>query len=51
MENQLTVAQVADYLHCHSKTVCRYIKNGKLDAKRIGGKWLIPESEVKKIFE
>ncbi|TDN40243.1 helix-turn-helix domain-containing protein [Hymenobacter sp. UV11] len=41
----LTVAEVAKRLKCHSKTVCKYIEEGKLAAANIGT-WERPQYRV-----
>ncbi|HHT20449.1 MAG TPA: helix-turn-helix domain-containing protein [Tissierellia bacterium] len=40
----LSVSEVAERLGNHEKTVRRYIANGDLQAKKIGGQWRIAES-------
>lgn len=40
----LSVSEVAHKLGNHEKTVRRYIANGDLQAKKIGGQWRIAES-------
>lgn len=40
----LSVAEVAKRLGNHEKTVRRYIANGDLQAKKIGGQWRIAET-------
>lgn len=42
-----TVAEVAEVLRAHPKTVRRWIDEGKLVARRPGRKFLIPEQELK----
>jgi len=47
MEAFLTRKEVADRLRVTPETVSEWVKAGKLTAKRIGKKLLIPESSVK----
>ncbi len=46
MESLLTTRQVADRLGVDTKTVLRYIHQGKLKASRIGRDYRIPESSL-----
>lgn len=41
MENYYTVEQVAKLLSMHTKTIQRYIREGKLHANKIGKSWRI----------
>lgn len=47
----LTVNQVADRLGVHEKTIRRYINNGRLEAKKIGGQWRIEQSAFDKLID
>jgi excisionase family DNA binding protein len=40
-ETYLSVDQIARALAMHPKTIQRYIRNGKLPAKKIGRSWLV----------
>lgn len=44
----LTVKQVAELLQIHWQTVLNYIKNGKLDAVRLGKGYRIPKEAIDK---
>ena len=46
MENLLNIRQVAFILKVHPLTVRRYIKDGKLNAVRVGGNVRIKESQL-----
>lgn len=41
MEKYYTVEQVSDLLSMHPKTIQRYIREGKLQAKKVGKGWRI----------
>jgi len=41
-----SVEKVAGLLGIHQKTVLRYIKEGKLKAKKVGGRWLIHGNDL-----
>lgn len=45
-----SVQEVAEVLNVHEKTVRRYINNGYLEAKKIGGQWRIEEENLEKIL-
>lgn len=47
----LTVEQVAELLQIHWQTVLNYIKNGKLDAVRLGKGYRIPEEAINKFVK
>lgn len=46
IDNVMTVKETADYLHLHPKTVCAYIREGKLRASLCGNRYLIRRSWV-----
>lgn len=46
MENQLTISEAADRLHCSDRTVREYCQQGKIRAKKTVSRWLIDEDEV-----
>ena len=46
---QLDIKQAADLLDVSTKTIRRYIQNGKLKADKIRNIWLIPVEEVDKL--
>ncbi|MAH27441.1 MAG: excisionase [Pseudoalteromonadaceae bacterium] len=39
--------EVAAEFQVNERTVRRWIKDGKLDAMKLGGRWLIAESDIK----
>jgi len=51
--NQLyTVAEVAEYFACSTKTICRWLQNGKLKGIKPGGRdWRIPQSELDRFIK
>jgi excisionase family DNA binding protein len=52
MEKLLKVSEVARKLNVSRHTVLNWIKRGKIKAIRLpGGRYRIPESEVRKIIE
>ena len=49
MENYMyPVAKIEKLLGVHNKTVLRYIKEGKLKAKKVGGRWRIHGNDLSK---
>ena len=46
MDNYLTTGQVAKQLKLHTNTVIRYIRDGKLPARKVGKAYRIKESAV-----
>ncbi len=48
MERLYRVFEVARMLNVSAVAVRKWIKSGKLKAKRIGKLWMIPESELKR---
>lgn len=51
METCYTVEQVAKLLTMHPKTIQRYIREGKLGAKKIGKSWRIFKPELKRFMK
>ena len=45
-----SMKEVATILDVTERTLYSYIKNGKLKAKKIGGKWMITEENLKKFI-
>jgi len=46
MEKLFTVEEAARYLKIHSRTVRRYIKEGRLTASKVGGQWRITADQL-----
>jgi excisionase family DNA binding protein len=47
MERYLyTIEKVAELLDVHKKTILRYIKEGKLKANKVGGRWRIHGNDL-----
>jgi excisionase family DNA binding protein len=46
----LSVQDVAKKLNVHERTIRRYINNGEIEAKRVGGQWRIEEDALDNIF-
>lgn len=44
----LTVAEVAAYLHLHTLTVRRLLKDGTLPAHKVGRQWQIDRAELER---
>jgi excisionase family DNA binding protein len=44
----MTLAEAADYLHCHYSTIYRLVRYGDLPAFRLGGNWRFLRSELEK---
>jgi len=50
MERHYTTREVCEILGIANRTLRRWIKEDKIRAVNIGGRWRIPESEVKRIL-
>jgi len=46
-----TIKEVAKILDISTRTVSSYIKDGKIKAMKIGGKWKIKESDLKEYLD
>ncbi|WP_158606896.1 helix-turn-helix domain-containing protein [Paenibacillus ginsengarvi] len=44
-----TVEQIAGLLELHPRTIRRFIREGKLEAVKVGGEWRIREEDVEKL--
>jgi len=44
----MTVSSLADYLHCHTTTVYRLLRQGKIPGFRIGSDWRFERAEIDK---
>ena len=47
-ESLLTVEEVANYVKLHVETVRRLIREGKIPALRIGGRWRVHKNDLEK---
>lgn len=50
-EKYYTIGEVASKLEVHTKTVRRYIYNGKIQALKVGGQWRIYQSALDRYYE
>ncbi|SKC81155.1 helix-turn-helix domain-containing protein [Maledivibacter halophilus] len=50
-EKYYTIGEVASKLEVHTKTVRRYIYNGKIQALKVGGQWRIYQGALDKYYE
>lgn len=50
MEKLFTVEEVAQVLDVHTRTVRRYIKEQKLRASKVGGRWKVEKDELKRLM-
>ena len=50
MERHYSTREVCEILGIANRTLRRWIKEGKIKAINIGGKWRIPESEIKRLL-
>lgn len=50
MEKQYTVLEAADACRVTRRTVMRWLADGKITAKKVGRKWLIPTSELVRVL-
>lgn len=46
----LSPAQCAELLTCHVKTVLKWIRDGKLRARRVGCRWKVLETDLEAFF-
>ncbi len=46
-----SVAQIAEMLHMHPKTIQRYIRQGQLQANKIGKSWRVSGHELSRFAE
>lgn len=49
-EKSYTVKETADILKISTRTIMTYLYSGKLKGSKIGAKWLIPLSSIKKLI-
>jgi len=49
-EELLSVEQVAQMMDMHTRTIRRYIKEGKLVAAKFGGQWRVKRSDLKNLM-
>jgi excisionase family DNA binding protein len=47
----LTVEEVAAVLHISNQTAQRYVREGRLPARKVGRRYLIPEDAVEAMLE
>lgn len=50
MKGLFTVEEVAQVLDVHTRTVRRYIKEEKLSASKVGGRWKVEKEELKRFM-
>ncbi|WBW96480.1 helix-turn-helix domain-containing protein [Oceanirhabdus sp. W0125-5] len=50
MKELFTVEEVAQVLDVHTRTVRRYIKEDKLCASKVGGRWKVEKDELKRFM-
>ncbi len=50
MERHYSTREVCEILGIANRTLRRWIKEGKIRAVNIGGRWRIPESEIKRLL-
>ena len=43
--------EVAKLLHINKATVRAYIKKGMIEARKVGGRWMITDEALKKLFK
>jgi len=52
MTKPYTVAEAADLLRCHKRTIVNHIREGKLTGcSFVAGRWLIPEASIRKLLD
>ena len=50
MERYYSTREVCEILGIANRTIRRWIKEGRIRAVNINGRWRIPESEIKRIL-
>jgi len=50
LERHYSTREVCEFLGIANRTIRRWIKEGRIRAVNIGGRWRIPESEVKRLL-
>lgn len=46
-----TLEEVMEFLHTSRRTLYRYIKDGKLKAVKIGGRWKVTDEALKDFLQ
>jgi len=46
-----TMAEVATFFGCSTRTIKRYLNAGKIEGQRLGRTWYFTEESVKRYFE
>ena len=46
-----TLEEVMDFLHTTRRTLYRYIKDGKLKAVKVGGRWKVTDEALKDFLQ
>ena len=50
-ERYITVAEAAEILSIHPRTVTRFLTSGKLRGAKVGRSWRLDEKDVRDFFE
>lgn len=51
MEKIYELKDIEELLKVSNKTLLNYIKSGKLQATKIGGKWIVTEENLQKLIK
>lgn len=51
MKELFNVEEVANILNVHTRTVRRYIKEGKMEAKKVGGQWRVTKENLESFMD
>jgi excisionase family DNA binding protein len=51
IDKYLTTEEIADSLRVHKVTIVRWIRDGRLAAKKVGRRWLIKETDYNSFVE
>ena len=51
MAKVLTVEEVADFLHIHTSTVYRLLKNRRIPAFRMGSNWRFNQESIEQLVK
>ena len=51
VKEMLTIKEVAELLDMSTRTISRYIKEGKLNALKVGNKWRFLPEEIQRFIK
>lgn len=51
MDKIYELKDIEDLLKVSNRTLLRYIKDGRLQATKVGGKWIVKEESLQKLID